>query len=534
MTVYFRADASATIGSGHVMRCMTLADALLSYGQTTHFLCRSLPQSLHDLLLSKGHSVTMLTGAAEPNNSGKLAHSAWLGVGQSEDASECIDVIGELKADWIVVDHYGLDEEWEELLRPHCDQLLVIDDLADRKHDCDVLLDQNLGRKSEDYAGLVTDRCVTLIGPKHALLRTEFAAMRPTSLSRRKGNAIEKLLISLGGFDNDNVAGKVLDALAASNLSSECEIIVVMGSQAPWLQNVQARAFDMPQKTDVLVDVKDMATLMAMSDLAIGAAGGTAWERACLGLPTLMFVLADNQETGARGLAEKGCALLLKTGETLVNSLNAALEKLSNVSAFESMRAASADLTDGQGAHRLAALMADKEIAKTLGLRAMTEADLPIVWSWRNHDAIRKFMLTQDKIALDVHRSWFETSSKDPSRHLMILERDQQPSGFMNIKVDQVNNSADWGFYAAPGAPKGTGTLMGQAAITYAFQNLGVNKICGQVLGFNDASLRFHEKLGFQKEGVLREHARIKNSYHALVCFGLLKRDWLQSKMRVN
>ena len=534
MTVYFRADASATIGSGHVMRCMTLADRVLSSGQKTHFLCRSLPQSLHELLISKGHAVTMLTATAQPNTIGTLAHSAWLGVAQTQDASDCQDVIGSQKADWIVVDHYALDAEWEGLLRSNCDQLLVIDDLADRKHDCDVLLDQNLGRTSVDYARLVPEQTLKLIGPKHALLRPEFAAVRLASLERRKGGEVKRLLISLGGFDHDNVTGKVLNALAQSNLPKECVITVVMGSQAPWLKDVKAIAAAMPQKTDVLVDVKDMASVMSNADLAIGAAGGTAWERACLGLPTLMFVLAENQETGARGLADEGCAILLQADETLVESLNAALDKLQDFSAFEVMCQASADLTNGQGATRLAALMCSKDMAKDLGLRAMTEADLPIVWGWRNHDDIRKFMLTQDLIALDVHRNWFEKSSKDSTRHLMILDQGEQPSGFMNIKVDPSNNSADWGFYAAPGASKGTGTLMGQAAIAYAFHNLGVNKICGQVLDFNEASLRFHEKLGFQKEGVLRDQARINNEYHALVCFGLLKREWLQSRMRVN
>ena len=534
MTVYFRADASATIGSGHVMRCMTLADLVLSFGQVTHFLCRSLPQSLREFLLSKGHAVTMLPGSTQSATSGKLAHSAWLGVDQSDDAKDCIDAIGDQSPDWIVVDHYGLDIEWESLLRPHCDQLLVIDDLADRKHDCDVLLDQNLGRSSDDYTGLVSDHCLLLIGPKHALLRPEFAALRAVSMGRRRGVAFERLLISLGGFDNDNVTGKVLDALADSTLPRDCKITVVMGSQAPWLEDVKVRAAAMPQKTEVVVDVREMASLMSMADLAIGAAGGTAWERACLGLPALMFVLAENQEPGARGLAKEGCAILLKADETLVSNLNAAFEKLKDVSAFDAMRKASAQLTDGQGASRLAALLTSKDLAKTLGLRAMTEADLPMVRDWRNHDRVRKFMLTQDEIALDVHRDWYEKSSIDPSRHLMILERDQQPSGFMNIRVDASSNSADWGFYAAPEAPKGTGTLMGQAAITYAFQNLGVNKICGQVLDFNEASLRFHEKFGFRKEGVLREQALINNTYHALVCFGLLKREWLQSRMGVN
>lgn len=534
MTVYFRADASATIGSGHVMRCMTLADLVLSLGQKTHFLCRSLPQSLYELLISKGHAVTMLTAIAGQNASGKLAHSAWLAVEQSVDAKECLEILNGQTAHCVVVDHYSLDIEWEGLLRPHCLQLVVIDDLADRKHDCDIILDQNLGRRADDYTGLVPDQCLKLIGPKHALLRPEFMVIRPASVGRRKGTAIERLLVSLGGFDKDNVTGKVLEALSMSNLSHECEITVVMGSQAPWLEDVKARAAAIPQKTEVLVDVKDMASLMSIADLAIGAAGGTAWERACLGLPTLLFVLADNQETGARGLADTGCVILLKADDTLVNNLNSSLEKLSDVSVFNAMRKASAQLTDGKGASRLASMIYNKEFIGHHGLRFMHEHDLEVVLDWRNHDKIRKFMLTQDEISPDSHRNWFDKSSKDPSRRLMIFESTFGPVGFMNIKIDESNNSAEWGFYVAPDAPKGTGTRLGEVTISYAFDYLGVNKICGQVLDYNKASLRFHEKLGFQKEGVLRDQARINDKYYALVCFGLLKREWLQSRMRVN
>jgi UDP-2,4-diacetamido-2,4,6-trideoxy-beta-L-altropyranose hydrolase/UDP-4-amino-4,6-dideoxy-N-acetyl-beta-L-altrosamine N-acetyltransferase len=516
------------------MRCMTLADRLLSLGQTTHFLCRSLPQSLHDRLVDRGHAVTILPGLARADFTGRLAHSAWLGMEQEDDARACLRAMDGTVADWIVADHYALDAEWETVLRPHCHKLLVIDDLADRRHDCDILLDQNLGRSAKDYSHLVPAHCALLTGPEHALLRPEFAGTRAMSLTRRAGAGLDTVLVSMGGFNKDNVTEKVLDALAASILPKDCTIGVVMGSKAPFLDAVKDRASRMPQKTEVLVDREDMASLMAKADLALGAAGSTAWERACLGLPTLMFVLADNQKDGAKALADHGCALMLQADDTLVEKLNIALVQLENPETLASMQQACAHLTDGLGAIRLAERMTRDAIAADGLLRIMTDADLPMVRAWRNHDSIRTFMLTQDDIAPDAHRSWFEKASTDPNRHLMIFEQDRQPNGFMNLKVDPASNSADWGFYAAPGAPKGTGTRMGEAAIAYAFQTLGVNKICGQVLDYNEASLRFHQRLGFQKEGVLRAQARINTVYHDVVCFGLLKREWSQTKMRVN
>lgn len=314
-TVVFRADASIAMGTGHVMRCLTLADGLRGHGIHCHFVSRAHPGNLIDVIRSRGYSVSVLPAAKLPlnlrNSEGQPAHADWLGVNWETDVAQTKEAIKDLQPDWLVVDHYALGERWEKTLRPECRRLMSIDDLADRTHDCDVLLDQNLGRSAEDYKGLVPSDCALLIGPAYALLRPEFAALREYSLARREQPQIRRLLITMGGVDKDNATGAVLDALRKAVLPSDCNLTIVMGPHAPWLKEVRNQAEQMPWKTEVLVNVQDMARLMAESDLAIGAAGSTSWERCAMGLPSAIVVLADNQIDIAKKLESAGAAIAI-------------------------------------------------------------------------------------------------------------------------------------------------------------------------------------------------------------------------------
>lgn len=159
-------------------------------------------------------------------------------------------------------------------------------------------------------------------------------------------------------------------------------------------------------------------------------------------------------------------------------------------------------------------------------IREMIAADLELVLEWRNHIDVRRYMYTQHEISFAEHKSWFERCSNMPNRHLLIYEQEGVPLGFVNF--NQINDSdiADWGFYAAPEAPKGTGRQLGQAALDFAFTQLQLHKICGQALSFNDRSINFHLSLGFRQEGVLRDQFNDGKQYHSVVCFGLLITEW--------
>lgn len=364
--VAFRADASIQIGTGHVMRCLTLADELTRKGHECRFVCREHEGHLGDLITGKGYDLTLLPAHSdnEPEANGRNSdnYERWLGVLWQEDARQTLDALKEWKPDWLVVDHYALDARWEKRLKPHVGQIMVIDDLANRPHDSALLLDQNLGRSAADYDHLVPCDCVRLIGPKYALLRPEFAELRDKSLARRKKEpSLMHILVTMGGVDPENATGAALDALTKSNLPETCRISVVMGTQAPWLHKIKAQAAVVPYQIEVLSGISNMAEVMTSADLAIGAAGSTSWERCCLGLPTFMFVLAENQRSAAKALQDRGCAKLLgsSTDKQLVKRLEKELASLQLGSALIDMINKSCSITDGRGVWRLINAMRD-------------------------------------------------------------------------------------------------------------------------------------------------------------------------------
>ena len=360
--VAFRVDASLEIGTGHVMRCLTLADALRTRGAECHFISHEHPGHLLELVRQRSFQVTVLP-ACEPGEDGNAKHYSlpphvgWLDCDWQTDAEQTANILAKLTPNWLVVDHYALDSLWEEALREHYEKLMVIDDLADRPHVCDLLLDQNLGKKVEDYAGLVPPHCVVLVGPQYALLRPEFADLRECSLKRREVPQLKRLLISMGGVDQPNATGQVLEALKECPLLGDCQITVVMGGQAPWLTHVHELAATMPWSVNVLINIGNMAQVMADSDLAIGAAGSTSWERGCLGLPTLVVVLAKNQKAIAEAIRLTGAAMVLPIENPLdfSASIKKAISSLvSDTTGLERMIAAAAAITDGEGVHRVA------------------------------------------------------------------------------------------------------------------------------------------------------------------------------------
>lgn len=363
MHIAFRADASLQIGTGHVMRCLTLADALRERGASCSFVCRQHQGHLLALIAQRGHQALALPKLQEGADSERscTAHAHWLGTDWATDAQDTqqalnVHMSGEL-VDWLVVDHYALDARWEEALRPNIKRIMVIDDLADRTHACDLLLDQNLGRKEADYGGLLKGKTTVLVGPQYALLRPEFAERRAQSLARRQSNPqLRRLFITMGGVDKDNATGQVLSALQSCNFPADLQVTVVMGPYAPWLTQVQAQAAQMPWPTEVLVSVDNMAQLMTESDLTIGAAGSTSWERCCLGLPTIQVALAQNQEAIAQALSHAGAALMLQ-GKAIEQTLPSLISTMASAEKLYAVSLAASGVTEGNGASLICDLM---------------------------------------------------------------------------------------------------------------------------------------------------------------------------------
>lgn len=170
-------------------------------------------------------------------------------------------------------------------------------------------------------------------------------------------------------------------------------------------------------------------------------------------------------------------------------------------------------------------------MADACEIRKMTEEDLATVLAWRNHEDVRSLMLTQHEISLDEHRNWFAKANQDPSRCLLIVEEDKQAIGYVQFSGVEKSGVADWGFYVRPGAPKGTGRKLGAISLNHAFGPLKLHKVCGQAIASNQASIVFHQRLGFTLEGVLRDQQRINGAYHSLHCFGLFATEWQPEKL---
>ncbi len=355
MIYVFRVDASLHIGSGHVMRCLTLADALVKQGAQCHFISRNHTGNMLNFIQGKGHQVIMLPAQeslSQPSTKkSSREYNDWLGASIVDDFTQTQSAIKSLQlgklVNWLVVDHYALDENWERRLRPYCQKVMVIDDLADRIHNCDLLLDQTFGRDEQDYKSLVPEDCNILTGSYYALLRPEFSKWREYSLDRRNQPILKHLLITLGGVDKNNITADVLAAVAVSKLPLDCRITVVMGANAPYITEVQELAKNFPWTTEVKINVQNIAKLMADSDLCIGASGSTSWERCCLGLPTIMLIIADNQKKIAEELFFHQAVLLCKS----IKDIPCSIKKIKNNLLKFSQK--SSEILDDQGLNRV-------------------------------------------------------------------------------------------------------------------------------------------------------------------------------------
>jgi UDP-2,4-diacetamido-2,4,6-trideoxy-beta-L-altropyranose hydrolase len=351
MNIVIRVDSSLKIGAGHVMRCLTLANSLKQENNNVQFICGDHSGNLIGKIQKQGYFVHILklkkhSILEEGHN---LYYANWLGDTQNNDAKKCLDILKNIRPDWLIVDHYGIDKVWQLQLKDMYTKLMVIDDLADREHYCDLLLDQTFGREALDYKPFVRSDCELLLGPRYAILRPEFNKWRKYSLKRRINCKPRNLLIAMGGIDSDNIIGKILESLREYNLIKKLKITLIVGIEAPHLKNIKKLANSMSSNIDVRVDVHNMAEIMANSDIAIGAAGATTWERCCLGLPSILVVLEKNQEEIASYMSLEGLATKIKP-----QSLDQLSEHLNFIiSNVEIMSKKCAEIATGRGVEKV-------------------------------------------------------------------------------------------------------------------------------------------------------------------------------------
>jgi UDP-2,4-diacetamido-2,4,6-trideoxy-beta-L-altropyranose hydrolase len=332
LSIAFLCNASSRIGGGHVMRCLTLAEELAGDRATVRFVVNQ----------DAPHVVPSLERAGFLFTTGRTLMEAAQIVGRQGSV------------DAVICDSYEIDAKIERSLRKMAAKVVTIDDLANRPHECDLLIDATYGRSAEDYRGLVPPGATICAGAHYAFLRPEFAALRETSLSRRATvGGVERVLVSLGLTDIGGVTARVVAALVSTELKAQIDVVVGPTAQS---RNALAEMAARNSRLALHVDPADMARLMTNADIAIGAGGTSSWERCCLGLPTVLVVLADNQRVIAEKLGEAGAVwLALGASEDHVVEITHKVMELSNDgSARRRMTGAAAMIVDGCGATRVA------------------------------------------------------------------------------------------------------------------------------------------------------------------------------------
>jgi UDP-2,4-diacetamido-2,4,6-trideoxy-beta-L-altropyranose hydrolase len=337
MNIIFRTDASINIGTGHVMRCLTLADELRLKCTDINFICREEPGNMISYINNRGYKVHLLPGEIDIEKGRKLT---------KEILSKY-----ETKSDWLIIDHYDIDISYESSLRDHVKKIMVIDDLANRRHDCDLLLDQNYIENEDRYNVLVPENCIQLLGPEYAILRPQFQKARENL--RKRDGGVNRILVFMGGSDPQNVTSKVLRAIHMLE-RSDIAVDVVVGNLSPYHDEIKTLTSNIPN-TICHHNVDNMAELMLSADLCIGAGGTTTWERCCEGLPTITLVLAENQKDISGSLAKEGALINLGWYHGVTeNNIKEIIEGLiDNPQKMASMSDNGRRLVDGEGANRV-------------------------------------------------------------------------------------------------------------------------------------------------------------------------------------
>jgi len=423
--IVIRVDASYKIGAGHVMRCEALAERLIQFGLKPHFICRRLSGDYIEYFQRKSYVVDVIDYSSSED-------CDW-----EQDAEAVKAVLSGLgRVSFLIVDHYSLESSWEKKLCSFVDKIMVIDDLANRFHDCDILLDQNLGRKKEDYSEYVPDYCRLLLGPNYALLSRQYSRARfEALLQRRNAETVKNVLVSLGGTDPNNVTGFVLDVLA--EVREELSIDVVLGSCMAHRDSLEEKIKKSLHTVHFFSSVENLSELMMSADLAIGAGGVSSYERCCLGLPTIMMSTADNQLQTACALGQANAVCYLGSADQVKSSqlLKALESHIQQPQLLEEMGAIASNICDGYGADRIIAEIFPHrtEDGTAIYLRPADMDNAEIMLKWQIHPSTRKYARNSKPPTHEEHIDWLSKRINNSDCIFNMIFFGEEPAGVLRF-----------------------------------------------------------------------------------------------------
>jgi UDP-2,4-diacetamido-2,4,6-trideoxy-beta-L-altropyranose hydrolase len=496
MKIAFRVDASSQIGTGHFMRCLTLADALKQRSTQIRVLSRHLPGHLRDMLAAKEHQFMPLNSSSIESISDDLAQSHWLGTSQHADAQDTIQALSDQTWDWLVVDHYALDSRWERVMRTSAARIMVIDDLADRVHECDLLLDQNLvAQMHTRYVGKVPAGCGLLLGTEYALLPPIYAELH-SRISPRKG-PVRRIFIFFGGADSDNLTGRTLAAFLQLN-RPDIEVDVVITASSPHAEAIRRQVAG-KGNIDLHSDLPALAPLIAQADLAVGASGATSWERLCLGLPTLVVSLAENQRPIADELNRQGLIRWLgQQDEVDETTIAAVLDELIQQGVDEGWSHRCLMVVDGNGVKRVCAALTVTSTT-LLQVRHARLEDEALLLAWANDPVTRRNSFSPESIPAATHTIWFRERLQDRDRYRLYIVETTEGVALGQVRFDCQDEAWEINYALAPVfRARGLGRPLLEAAIMKFRAEKNRTSVFARVKDNNHASQKIFESLGFE------------------------------------
>lgn len=495
----FRVDASRELGMGHLERCLTLARAMKAVGIDVHFISSDCGFQYYKKIRNQSFKLSILK--SNINNFGLFD--------SEDDANQTLEILKNIPAKILVVDHYGIGKSWEEKIRNNVCYLIVIDDLANRTHYCDALIDQNVGKKNRDYEKLVNSKAKLFIGPEYALLRNEFIDHR-RKLSEAAGGVTLfdsedelKILISMGGVDSNNITGRIVAILSTMTIEEKVSFSVLIGQNFPYESDLVRQLRNFPHQITIYKEVDQIADFVHDHCMAIGSGGISALERCSLGIPSILVVLAENQVRGVMAMESIGAAIAICQLECLDLDLPQAIVKMLNRKTRESLREKSMSLVDCYGINRVMDLFWT-DSAGSIIAKQFTVDDIDMVYDWSNDPLVRQNSFSQEFISYEEHKNWILKYLKaDNNQHrLFILYNNNNAVGL--VRLDFCSAFEEWRIsYLVAAEFRGKGLskdILKSALLKFTIDRPDITNLYAEVKYGNKASQKTFSRIGFLKQ----------------------------------
>ncbi len=352
--IAFRVDSSIKIGAGHLMRCLNIAKFLRLQGHDCIFISKKHNGNYNHLI--EGNDFALIEiDAGDINQINHIddLYMSWLGSSYSEDAEYTNEILANNSCQYLFVDHYGIDERWEECCRTQTLKIIAIDDLANRNHSVDYIIDHNAGRLNADYANINLNDAQLLIGPKYALLHSRYGELRNQAIGKRNSNEIKDILISFGSSNQTPIIKNILESFHNAKINSNFHLTLALGSSINNHEDIYLLAKKITTKIDLHINTNQMPDLILQADFCVGAGGVNALERCCLGLPSAILCLSENQVPGSIALEKMGCCNILNSYPSMDYSFTDIIDSINNKNDLIKMTNQCFNIVDGKGIERV-------------------------------------------------------------------------------------------------------------------------------------------------------------------------------------